>query len=189
MRGSVEEQSRGEGLTKRMICLVTAVSVGLVSLAASAAKVEVVKVRSDVMGKDVPLSVILPDAYGKDSGRRFPVVYALHGAGGSHENYTLPFMGVRGCADEYGIIVACPDGGKTSWWLDSPVDPKMKYETHVVKEVVPYVDASAGWLSLLGPAFGISVQMITRNGAELIVSAYTTIPTLPLVPGTFSPRF
>ena len=126
---------------KKMTSLVTAVSVGLVSLAASAAKVEVVKVHSDSMGKDVPMSVILPDAYGKDRGRRFPVVYALHGAGGSHENYALPFMGVRGCADKYGIIVACPDGGKTSWWLDSPVDPKMKYETHVVKEVVPYVDA------------------------------------------------
>ena len=88
-----------------MTSLVAAVAVGLVSLAASAVKVEVVKVHSDAMGKDVPLSVILPDAYGKDSGRQFPVVYALHGAGGSHENYTLPFMGVRGCADKYGDAI------------------------------------------------------------------------------------
>ena len=63
-----------------MTSLVAAVAVGLVSLAASAVKVEVVKVHSDAMGKDVPLSVILPDAYGKDSGRQFPVVYAQHSA-------------------------------------------------------------------------------------------------------------
>jgi len=126
---------------KNTFSLVTAVAVGVVSLAASAAKVETVNVRSEAMQKDIPMTVVLPDAYVKDAAKRWPVVYALHGAGGNHQNFALPFVGVTKHADAYGMIVVCPDGGVTSWWLDSPVDPKMKYETHVIREVVPYVDA------------------------------------------------
>ena len=115
-------------------------AVVLLACVAGAAKVENIKIHSAAMDKDVPAAVILPDGYAADEAKRWPVVYVLHGAGGNFSGYSKAPMTTM--VDEYGFIAVCPDGGKTSWWLDSPIDPRMKYETHVVKEVVPFVDAN-----------------------------------------------
>lgn len=37
------------------------------------------------------------------------------------------------------MIVVCPDG-QNSWYWDSPIDPKMQFETYVSKELVNYID-------------------------------------------------
>ena len=114
------------------------------ALAANAAKVEYIEVQSASMEKRVPVSVILPDGYEARPDARFPVVYALHGAGGDSKGFYQAHPGglLPNLADKYGFIAVCPDGAKTSWWLDSPVNPKMMYETLVVKEVLPYIDAN-----------------------------------------------
>ena len=71
----------------------------------------------------------------------FPVVYMLHGAGGNHRS--MPGDGViAGLSDRHGFIAVCPDGAVTSWWIDSPIDPTMKYETFVSKELPAYMDAN-----------------------------------------------
>jgi enterochelin esterase-like enzyme len=41
-----------------------------------------------------PVAVYLPPGYAEDSARRYPVLYLLHGIGGTHEDWTRP--GVRG---------------------------------------------------------------------------------------------
>jgi len=99
-----------------------------------------VTVRSVAMQKDVPVALILPDTYAAGS-ERLPVVFVLHGAGGSSAKKSKDATLAR-LADAYGVIAVCPDGGKTSWWLDSPIDPQYQYETFVVREVLPYVDAN-----------------------------------------------
>lgn len=100
-----------------------------------------VSIPSESMGKDVPASIILPDAYDGDSTNLWPVVYILHGAGGSHRRYIDAELGLPSYADRFGVIIVCADGGKTSWWFDSPVDPSFRYETHVAKELVPWIDS------------------------------------------------
>mgnify|MGYP000955441152 CR=1 FL=1 len=40
------------------------------------------------------------------------------------------------------IIFVCPDGGKGSWYFDSPVDSSIRYESYITKELVPYIDAN-----------------------------------------------
>ena len=100
-----------------------------------------VSVPSASMGKDIPASVILPDGYDAKATNLWPVVYVLHGAGGSHRRYIEADLGFTKLADRIGAIFVCADGGKTSWWFDSPIDPSYCYETHVVKELVPWVDA------------------------------------------------
>lgn len=106
--------------------------------AASAARVETVQIPSPSMKREIPATVVLPDGYA-DSNRLYPVVYMLHGAGGSHATYPELEV-VRRQADRDGLVVVCPDGGKTGWWLDSPEDPAFRYETHVVREVLPFVE-------------------------------------------------
>jgi S-formylglutathione hydrolase FrmB len=43
-------------------------------------------------------------------------------------------------ADQYQMMIVCPDGGNSSWYFDSPVDSTMKYETYIGKEVPGYID-------------------------------------------------
>ncbi len=93
------------------------------------------------MGKYVPASVILPASYDTAVTSRWPVVYVLHGAGGSHRRYLDMNLGLPRLADRCQAVIVCADGGKKSWWFDSPVDPSYRYETHVSKELVPWVDA------------------------------------------------
>ena len=38
------------------------------------------------------------------------------------------------------MIIVCPDG-QDSWYFDSPIDPKMQFETYVSKELVAYIDS------------------------------------------------
>ena len=104
-----------------------------------AAVIETIKVPSAAMGRDIPVTVMLPDAYGRDSGMRYPVVYMLHGAGDNHTTFADE-VGRKG-VDEGGFIGVCPDGERKSWWYDSPVNPKWKYETFVAKELVAWIDS------------------------------------------------
>ncbi len=133
--------------------------VGVASLAFGGAIREVV-VPSESMSKEIPASVILPDCYAANPTSRCPVIYILHGAGGTHRRYIDAKLGLPSLADRFGVILVCADGGRTSWWFDSPVDPSFKYETHVAKELVPWIDshyrtiAERGKRAIMGASMG-----------------------------------
>ena len=120
--------------------LLSGVMIGVVWMA-NAAKVETVQVRSEVMDKNVPCAVVLPAQYNESATKRWPVVYVLHGAGGDIQVWSHARV-LTNLVDRYGFVAVVPDGGKTSWWLDSPIDPKYQYETFVIKELVPHVEAN-----------------------------------------------
>ena len=103
-----------------------------------AATVKQLNIKSKKMGKNVPAILILPDAY-QQNDDRFPVLYLLHGAGGNFMSWARSPIPAQ-LADQYGFIIVCPDGGVTSWYIDSPVDPTFQYETFVAKECVKFVD-------------------------------------------------
>ena len=119
---------------RKVLLAIASVATGFV---ASASTITNLVVHSAKMDKDVPVTVVTPDGYGK--GAKFPCVYVLHGAGGSNEKGANPV--VTNLVERYGFVAVAPDGGKTSWWLDSPIDPKYQYETFVIDELVPYVDS------------------------------------------------
>ena len=103
-----------------------------------ASKVDTVLVMSVSMKKNIRNIVLTPDTYSKN--KNYPVLYLLHGAGGNQTDWITRVPELRKYADFYDIIVVCPDGGKTSWYFDSPVDSSMKYESYVAKELVKYID-------------------------------------------------
>jgi S-formylglutathione hydrolase FrmB len=105
-----------------------------------AASVDTVSIYSDAMHKNIKTVVIRPSSY-SENGERLPVVYLLHGAFGSYSNWVTRVPHVKDLADRYKMIVVCPDGGFTSWYFDSPVDPNFQYETFVGVEVPKYIDA------------------------------------------------
>lgn len=114
----------------------------LMTVAVTAQAVSVVEtnVWSRAMGKVVPVSLVLPDGYGRQMKVRYPVAYLLHGLGGNHREYFERTGKVCESVDKYGFVAVCPDGMVSSWWIDSPVDSKVRYETFVANELVPWVD-------------------------------------------------
>ncbi len=111
------------------------------SLLSRAAQVDTLVVYSNAMNKDIKNVVITPKGY-NSSNEALPVVYLLHGAGGNYKNWISRVSEIQAYADLHNMIIVCPDGGTTSWYWDSPIDPTMKYETYVSKELVAAVDRS-----------------------------------------------
>ncbi|MCA8980407.1 MAG: esterase family protein [Planctomycetes bacterium] len=109
-------------------------------LAAAEPQVLEVHVPTAMRAEALPAMVVLPSAYATQPDRRFPVFYLLHGAGGDHRSW-IDISDVESLADAHEMIVVCPDGGRTSWYFDSPLDPRYQFETFVAEEVVAHVDA------------------------------------------------
>jgi S-formylglutathione hydrolase FrmB len=105
----------------------------------NAATIDTVITFSPSMKKNIKAVVIKPDDYSSKSS--FPVVYLLHGAGGDYSDWIKKVPEITKYADEYHLIIVCPNGDSTSWYFDSPIDPSMKYETYVSSELVKWIDA------------------------------------------------
>ncbi|MHA4741575.1 alpha/beta hydrolase [Dyadobacter sp. MSC1_007] len=104
----------------------------------NASTVDTVEVNSAVMKKTLKVVVIRPDNY--EAGKEFPVVYLLHGYSDNHSGWIKKAPGFQKASDLHNMIIVCPDGGYSSWYWDSPVDPQSQFETYISKEIVSYID-------------------------------------------------
>ena len=107
--------------------------------AAYAGKVDTVEIYSPAMRKNIKCLIITPDNYSV-TGKPYPVLYLLHGWSGNFAGWVSGAPQLKQHADTYQMLIVCPDGGYDSWYFDSPVDSSVRYETHIVREVIPYVD-------------------------------------------------
>jgi S-formylglutathione hydrolase FrmB len=104
---------------------------------ARAASVDTVQTYSAAMKKNIKAVVIKPDNYA--AAKELPVVYLLHGYSGNQADWITKAKGFEKAADLYNLLIVCP-AGNNSWYWDSPVDKKYKYETYVAEELVKWVD-------------------------------------------------
>lgn len=123
---------------KKNFCVACSLVLLLTVHSVWSAAVTNIAVPSLAMKKDIPVTVILPNAY-QPGGARLPVLYLLHGYSDNNQTWSSR-TSIKELADQYGIIVVCPDGGYSSWYFDCPVDPAWRYETFMAKELVAYVD-------------------------------------------------
>lgn len=118
--------------------------------------------------REVP--VYLPPSYERDRSRRYPVIYWLHGFTGiglssinrSLWTPSLPELMDRVIADGAPeAVLVMPDGSTRyggSQYVNSPATGR--YEDHIVRELVPYIDAtyrtkgSAGHRGTVGKSSG-----------------------------------
>lgn len=114
------------------------IGLGFQVMTALGAQVDTLGVYSTSMAKEVKTVVILPENYNQD--QTYPVVYLLHGYGGRYDNWVRRAPIVKSLADDYEMIIVCPDGGTDSWYWDSPQVESYTYETFMIKELIPYVD-------------------------------------------------
>ena len=117
-------------------------------------------VYSNAMDREIPNAVIVPDDYNENNSS-YPVVYLLHGAGADFRQWigTAPFLVEY--VDRYDVIIICPDGGSTSWYFDSPIDPQVQYETYVATELVGYVDTN---FRTIANASGRAISGLSMGG-------------------------
>ena len=109
------------------------------SVMSMAAIVDTVTTYSLSMKKDIKAVVIRPQNY--DALEGVPVVYLLHGYSDNYSGWITKAPGIAQLADQYGIMIVCPDGGYGSWYWDSMADPAFKYETYIASELVQWVDS------------------------------------------------
>jgi S-formylglutathione hydrolase FrmB len=123
-----------------MKTLLTLCALLLGGATAFSARIETNEVQSASMHKGVKACVVLPEGYAS-GGKRYPVVYMLHGYSGNYQSWVKDFPEMTRLVDLYNVIVVSPDGGFSSWYLDSPVDKSWCYETFVSHELVGFIDA------------------------------------------------
>jgi len=105
-----------------------------------AAEVDTLSIHSNAMNRTYKCVVVRPDSY-KKSKEAYPAVYLLHGLGGRYSDWVRR-TDLKKYADQYQVLVVCPDGAFSSWYFDSPVDSTMRFETYISREVPAYIEAS-----------------------------------------------
>ena len=110
----------------------------LSALSTFAANVDTVKTYSGSMKKEIKAVVVTPASYNNEN--RFPVVYLLHGYSGNYADWIKKVPAIKDLADQYQLMIVCPDGNFSSWYFDSPEQPDNKYETYVATELVKWID-------------------------------------------------
>lgn len=119
--------------------LLTVLIVQLVLLSAQAAVVDTVWVESKTMKQSYRCVVITPSVNHNEQAR-FPVTYLLHGYSGWYANWIIRVPSLQQYADQFRMIIVCPEG-KNNWYMDSPVNDSIRWETYIAKEIPAYVDA------------------------------------------------
>src|SRR5881227_2594429 len=102
-----------------------------------ATSVETIQLQSKLVNATLPYNVILPADYRTSKTTRSPVLYLLHGLGGHYSDW-LTRTNVADYAAQYRMIVVMPEG-KDGWYTDSATVPNDKYESYVLKELIPDV--------------------------------------------------
>ncbi|MGC4111447.1 MAG: alpha/beta hydrolase-fold protein [Nocardioides sp.] len=99
---------------------------------------------SRLAGADVSYVVYLPPGYDADRDRRYPVVYWLHGRGGS-ANGASAFASRLDVAIKAGkapaMIVVGVNGRRISSWVDA-ADGTSPVQSVIIQELIPHVDAT-----------------------------------------------
>jgi S-formylglutathione hydrolase FrmB len=104
----------------------------------NAATVDTALTHSAAMHKDIKAVIVKPADY--TAGKRFPVIYLLHGFSGNYSDWIKKAPAIVELADTYQVIIVCPDGNFAGWYFDSPMNSEWKYETYVAGELVNYID-------------------------------------------------
>ena len=99
--------------------------------------VETVQFQSKLTNATLPYNVILPPDYRASSATRYPVLYLLHGFGGHYSDWVTR-TNVADYAAQYRMIVVMPEGNN-GWYTDSAGTATDKYESYILKELIPDV--------------------------------------------------
>lgn len=96
-------------------------------------------------------SIYLPGSYERDSLRQYPVLYLMHGGGGSHTDYehyhhlSAVTDSLIDCGDIRDMIIVCAEGNQGHMmYFNTQVGkagaPDWQYEDYFFQELIPYIE-------------------------------------------------
>jgi S-formylglutathione hydrolase FrmB len=95
---------------------------------------------STVLNRTMEYNVYLPPSYSSNTSKRYPVMYLLHGMGGSNTDWTS--WGMQSIVDKAGgkeMVIIMPNAFN-SFYVDG-YQSGINYETYMFKELIPYVES------------------------------------------------
>lgn len=109
-------------------------------------KVEYKTMPSQILNQDREYAVYLPRDYDKNTGKSYPVLYLLHGGGGSHTDW--PQKGSLAAVanqliqsnEAAEMIIVCPEAGKN--FMNYFNNPDWRYEDYFFGELIPYIEST-----------------------------------------------
>jgi putative tributyrin esterase len=113
----------------------------VVTSTATSSTVQTLQFKSKLMAREIPYKVILPPANlgpKQSTPNGYPVIYLLHGLAGHYDNWTT-LTKLTAYAAAYGFIIVTPEGGD-GWYTDSSTIPNDKYESYIIRELIPDID-------------------------------------------------
>jgi S-formylglutathione hydrolase FrmB len=120
-------------------------------------------VPSEALGKDLKFAIQLPPSYERDSKRRFPVLYFLHGMFGNegefeHRGIAATVARFRDEGKVGDFIIVAP-AGENSFYLNSKNG--VRYEDAIIKDLIPYIEKN---YRAMGTREGRAIQGISMGG-------------------------
>ncbi len=122
----------------RFCVLLALVSAASLTANAQHTSVETIQFQSKLINATLPYNVILPPGYRAAATTRYPVLYLLHGWGGHYTDW-LTRTNIADYAAQYRMIIVMPEGND-SWYIDGAAGINDKYESYILKELMPDVD-------------------------------------------------
>lgn len=123
------------------------------------------ELKSQLLGRAVPYQVLYPVRYYSPDNRdkRFPVLYLLHGLTGHSTNW-LENTRIALYATHYDLFIVMVEGAD-GWYTDSATVPADKYESYILRELIPDVEKG----------FRVSTRRDGRAIAGLSMGGYGAI--------------
>lgn len=99
-----------------------------------------VELKSALLGRTINYRILYPVEYqraGKQE-KRFPVIYLFHGLTGQSSNW-IDRTSIALYATHYDLFIVMVEGGN-GWYTDSAAVPTDKYESYILRELIPDVE-------------------------------------------------
>lgn len=159
-----------KGCPKRRILIIFLLLIQTLAFAARK-DIQTVKHQSACLGTEKTFKIYFPpDA---KPGERFPTLFILHGAYGSCEDW-VNRTNVAELADNYRMILVFPDGSPFGWYVDSPTEKNMQYETYISKELPALIDRKYPTIAKR-EARGIMGLSMGGHGALLLAAKHPDV--------------
>ena len=109
------------------------------SVGARPLAVQEVSFYSPAVEREMHFEIVLPQDY-ENSGKRYPVIYLLHGLTSNYKAWAR--MGVPVYLNQFDMIAVIPDAGN-SWyvnWSESAAGQKNNFDDYIAGDLINYVD-------------------------------------------------
>lgn len=141
MSFSVETIRRfGLRLVLASVIVAASFSAVLAQKAAEDTRLQTRELNSKSLERAVPYNVIVPITYGdrEHAGKRYPVIYLLHGLMGHFDNWAK-MTNLQEYSREYDFIIVMPEGND-GFYTNAENVPADRYEDYLIRDLIPDVE-------------------------------------------------